>query len=106
MLSAPYAGRGVLQQPRMGGLVAAHTFANSTQAQAIVIDWCHGFYNHQRRHSTIGNMSFINYEQAAAPTVTPRRKPSTIWGNHTPRGHLLLNGPCETASPLHCVDVP
>ncbi len=25
------AGRGVLQQPRKGGLVAAHTFANRTQ---------------------------------------------------------------------------
>ena len=39
-----------------------------TQAQTVVIDWCYGFYNHQRRHSTIGMMSPINYEQAAAPT--------------------------------------
>ena len=51
-----------------------HTFANTTQAQAVVIDWCYGFYNHQRRHSTVSMMSPINYEQAAAPTGKPRRE--------------------------------
>lgn len=49
-------------------VLSRHTFANTTQAQTVVIDWCYGFYNHQRRHSTIGMMSPINYEQAAAPT--------------------------------------
>ena len=23
----------------------------------MVLDWCHGFYNHQRRHSTIAMVS-------------------------------------------------
>jgi len=48
-------------------VLSRHTFDNTTQAQAVVIDWCYGFYNHDRRHSTVGMMSPINYEQAAAP---------------------------------------
>jgi putative transposase len=38
------------------------------QAQAVVLDSCYGFYNHDRRHSTIGLVSPINYENTAAPT--------------------------------------
>ena len=37
------------------------------QAQAVVLDWCYGFYNHDRRHSAAGMMSPINYENTAAP---------------------------------------
>lgn len=40
---------------------------NTTQSQAVVIDWSYGFSHHQRRHSTIGMTSPINYDQAAAP---------------------------------------
>jgi transposase InsO family protein len=32
-----------------------------------VLDWCYGFYNHDRRHSTIGMVSPINHENTAAP---------------------------------------
>ena len=38
-----------------------------TPAQAVVLDWCYGFYNHDRRHSAAGMMSPINYENTAAP---------------------------------------
>jgi len=33
--------------------------------------WIEGYYNHERRHSTIGFLSPIDYEQnnAAAPTL-------------------------------------
>jgi putative transposase len=31
----------------------------------VVIDWCYGFYNHQRRHSAAAGQSPINYETAA-----------------------------------------
>ena len=37
------------------------------QAQAVVLDWCYGFYNHDRWHSTIGMVSPITYENTAAP---------------------------------------
>ncbi|MGO0578296.1 IS3 family transposase [Ornithinimicrobium panacihumi] len=43
-----------------------HDFDTRAQARAVVIDWCYGFYNHDRRHSSAGMMSPINYETAAA----------------------------------------
>ncbi|AEA28859.1 Integrase catalytic region (plasmid) [Pseudonocardia dioxanivorans CB1190] len=39
-------------------------FAGVAQARAVVIDWCYGFYNHQRRHSAADGQSPINYEIA------------------------------------------
>ena len=36
-------------------------------SQAVVLDWCYGFYNHDRRHSSADMMSPINYENNAAP---------------------------------------
>jgi len=48
-------------------VLSRHEFTNSRQAQAVVLDWCYGFYNHQRRHSSIGMMSPITYENTAAP---------------------------------------
>ena len=44
-----------------------HEFETVDQAQAVVLDWCYGFYNHNRRHSSAGMMSPINYENTAAP---------------------------------------
>ena len=48
-------------------VLSRHDFANTRQAQAVVLDWCYGFYNHQRRHSAADMMSPINYENSAAP---------------------------------------
>jgi transposase InsO family protein len=48
-------------------LLSRHEFANTRQAQTVVLDWCYGFYNHQRRHSAAGMMSPINYENTAVP---------------------------------------
>ena len=48
-------------------VLSRHDFKTVDQAQAVVLDWCYGFYNHDRRHSTIGMMSPINYENTAAP---------------------------------------
>ena len=48
-------------------VLSRHEFKNTGQAQAVVLDWCYGFYNHDRRHSPIGMMSPINYENTAAP---------------------------------------
>ncbi len=47
-------------------VLSRHTFTNTRQAQAVVLDWCYGFYNHDRRHSSAGMMSPINYENTAA----------------------------------------
>ena len=46
-------------------VLSRHDFASTGQAQAVVIDWCYGFYNYQRRHSAAGGQSPINYENAA-----------------------------------------
>jgi len=48
-------------------VLSRHDFATTGQAQAVVLDWCYGFYNHTRRHSSANMMSPINYENAAAP---------------------------------------
>jgi len=47
-------------------VLSRHEFKTTGQAQAVVLDWCYGFYNHDRRHSSAGMMSPINYENTAA----------------------------------------
>ena len=47
-------------------VLSRHEFDNTAQAQAVVIDWCYGFYNHQRRHSSAAMMSPVNYENTTA----------------------------------------
>lgn len=49
-------------------VLSRHELTDTHQAQAVVLDWCYGFYNHDRRHSSAGMMSPINYENTAAPT--------------------------------------
>lgn len=41
-------------------------FRSAEHAQAVVLDWCYGFYNHKRRHTHNGNISPVNYEALAA----------------------------------------
>lgn len=47
-------------------VLSRHDFRDTRQAQAVVLDWCYGFYNHDRRHSSAAMMSPINYENTAA----------------------------------------
>jgi putative transposase len=65
----------VLRQRRRRGFLSSlewevlsrHDFENTHLAQAVVLDWCYGFYNHDRRHSSADMMRPINYENTAAP---------------------------------------
>ncbi|MEE4025590.1 integrase core domain-containing protein, partial [Gordonia sp. PKS22-38] len=46
-------------------VLSRNDFNTIMQAQAVVLDWCYGFYNHQRRHSAIGMVGPVDYENAA-----------------------------------------
>lgn len=48
-------------------VLSRHQFQDTRQAQAVVLDWCYGFYNNDRRHSAARMMSPIRYENTTAP---------------------------------------
>lgn len=43
-------------------VLSRNSFRDTIQAQAVVIEWCYTFYNHQRRHSAADGLSPVNYE--------------------------------------------
>jgi putative transposase len=47
-------------------VLSRHDFESTRQPQTVVLDWCYGFYNHDRRHSAVDMMSPIEYESSAA----------------------------------------
>jgi putative transposase len=49
-------------------VLSRNRFSDTIQAQAVVIDWCYTFYNHQRRHSAADGLSPVNYEIREAKT--------------------------------------
>ncbi len=63
-------------------VLSRNTFDSTRQAQAVIPDWAYGFYNHQRRHSTIGMIPPVQYNKTK-PTAPAARhdEPSTIWGS-------------------------
>ncbi len=42
------------------------------QSTAVVLAWCHEFYNTNRRHSSAAMMTPIDYEQSTASPAAPR----------------------------------
>ena len=50
-------------------VLSRHQFGDTRQAQAVVLDWCYGFYNHDRRHSSADMMSPVDYETSKAATL-------------------------------------
>ena len=46
-------------------VLSRHHFTTKAQARAVVLAWCHEFYNTQRRHSSAALMSPIDYEKIA-----------------------------------------
>ena len=51
-------------------VLSRNEFDNTTAAQAVVLDWCYGFYNTKRRHSSAAMMSPV-----AFATTTPALRP-------------------------------
>lgn len=49
-------------------VLSRNRFRDTIHAQAVVIDWCYTFYNHQRRHSAADGLSPVNYEIRQAKT--------------------------------------
>ncbi len=43
-------------------VLSRNSFRATIHAQAVVIDCCYTFYNHQRRHSAADGLSPVNYE--------------------------------------------
>jgi len=90
-------------------VLARHEFENTHQAQAVVLDCCYGFYNHERRHSPAGMMNPVSYENTAAPTGKPHREALHDSGGTTARRqhgvHWIsavptnLYGPVDNFSP-------
>lgn len=46
-----------------GDLLDRQSWATSAQVEAAVAEWIENFYNGQRRHSALGNVSPVNYER-------------------------------------------
>lgn len=46
-------------------VLSRHRFLDTRQAQAVVLEWCHGFHNHTRRHSSADMTAPITYETTA-----------------------------------------
>ena len=53
-------------------VLSRHDLLDPSHAKSVVLDWCYGFYNQDRRHSTIGMMSPINYENTHEPAAPDR----------------------------------
>lgn len=45
-----------------GDLLDRHSWATRAQVEAAIAEWIEVFYNGQRRHSALGNVSPVNYE--------------------------------------------
>ena len=47
-------------------VLSRHHFTTKTQARAVVLDWCHEFYNIQRRHSSAALLAPAAFEKITA----------------------------------------
>ena len=54
--------RGSTYTAKVFTTLSRNMFRDTVHAQAVVIDWCYTFYNHQRRHSAADGLSPVNYE--------------------------------------------
>jgi hypothetical protein len=47
-------------------VLSTNEFRDLKHAEALVLDWCYGFYNHKRRHTHTGQLAQVEYETLAA----------------------------------------
>lgn len=64
-------------------VLSRHEFTNTRAARAVVLDWCYGFYNHDRRHSSAGMMKPVSYENCGPRPGSRIGKPSHDSGGTT-----------------------
>jgi transposase InsO family protein len=57
--------RGVVLSTLEHEVLSRHHFTTNAEARAVVLTWCHEFYNAKRRHSSPALMSPIEYEKIA-----------------------------------------
>jgi putative transposase len=50
-------------------VLSRYALRDPGHAKTVVLDWCYGFYNRDRRHSSIGMMSPIDYEKTHQTTA-------------------------------------
>ena len=72
-------------------VLSRHDFADTRQAQAVVLDWCLGFYNHDRRQRSGHDEPDQLRDHRGHRPGSRIRKPSTIRGEpHCSRSRPLL----------------
>ena len=47
-----------------------HPFSTRQEARIAIFEYLEGFYNQARRHSTLGYLSLVEFEQRAAYSAT------------------------------------
>lgn len=72
-------------------------FRSLQHAQAVVLDWCYGFYNHHRRHTHNHMLSPIAFEQQ---TRLKQLKPTLQETEETTHTHLTKLTPYQFSSGL------
>jgi putative transposase len=83
------------------------TLADRRQAELAVFDFIEGFYNTHRRHSALGYLAPVTFEQRSAPTAPPSTEGLTPPPRSSPsRGRKkgttdALTAPLSPSSPPH-----
>ena len=83
-------------------LLAQHRFRTQAEARSAVFDFIEGFYNRRRRHSSIGYLSPMDFEQRGQKTVADpdARQPAAVLAavkdkpSGRPQEGAVLDGRC------------
>lgn len=86
-------------------VLSRNRLRDTVQAQAVVIDWCYTFYNHQRRPAPqTGSRPSTTKSGNQTPSRKRHRKPSTISGDpQTGRASVRRAVVCCSGRLHHCL---